>query len=364
MARQNKSNELAEMLRYRIISGQLKTGEQLEAIAKLAKRYETTVATVSKALETLEQSGYVERFAGKGVFIKAKQSCRLALVMDSAFSYDSSSVSFLPIVFNELERKCREENWTYELFFSVNDKITAQNFLLKLNQNAFDAVLICSIWLAENSAEIFKNKAVFTIGVYPYKDLEFSFSFDLYKMAYDAVLELDRQGCRQIALIDSNKDMSWSKIPDAAARGYADALREIGQLRNPLLHIRTAISQQGGCTAFRELSSNNDLASPFGIVSVDSMVTLGVIQAVLSKGLRISEDVIIATHANRGCGAAQFTVPIIKYEYPVNVHLARVVEFIKQYNQGGKIPSGIDLMPPETKYLSSDEKLLTASNFA
>ncbi len=65
MARQNKSNELTEMLRHQITSGQLQVNEQLEAISKLAKRHGTTVATVSKALTNLEQSGYVERFPGK-----------------------------------------------------------------------------------------------------------------------------------------------------------------------------------------------------------------------------------------------------------------------------------------------------------
>ncbi len=361
MARQNKSNELAEMLRFRITSGQLQHGEQLEAIPKLAKRYETTVATVSKALESLEQAGYVERFSGKGVFVREKQNCRLALVMD-ADSYNPSSVSFLPIIFNELEHKCREENWSYELFFSVNDRQTAQNFLLKLAQNAFDAVLICSRWLAENSAEIFCDKPVFPIGIYPYKELDYSVSFDLYRMVYNAVVELDRLGCRQIALIDSNKDLTWSKIPDAASKGYADALKSIGQLRNPRLHIRVPISQQGGCAAFSELIRNNELSRPFGIISVDSMVTLGVIQTALISGLRISEDVIIATHANRGCGAAQFTVPILKYEYAINIHMDRIAKMIKQHGKGKDPAPGIDLLAPEKKVLIPQETLLTAES--
>ena len=65
MARYNKSNELAELLRHRITSGRLQVNEQLEAISKLAKRHKTTVATVSKALTNLEHAGYVERFPGK-----------------------------------------------------------------------------------------------------------------------------------------------------------------------------------------------------------------------------------------------------------------------------------------------------------
>ncbi len=348
MARQNKSNELAEMLRYQIISGQLQPKEQLEAIAKLAKRHVTTVATVSKALASLEQSGYVERIPNKGVFVKEKQNHLLALVMDSNFSYDPTSVSFLPILLKELERKCREENWGYELFFSVNDNASAQNFLLKLSQNAFDAVLICSCWLAENSAEIFKNKSVFTVGIYPYKELDFSIGFDEYKMAYDAVRELDRRGCRQIAFVDRDKDLSWSKTPDSAAKGYCDGLKSIGQLRNPRLHLKVPISQHGGHDAFCELLKSVT-SKPLGIISVDSMITLGIIQAALSRKFRIPEDVIIASHANQGCGAAQFTVPIIKYEYPINAHMDVIGKYIKLYNAGQNLPTLIDLMSPVKK---------------
>lgn len=362
MARQNKSNELAEMLRYQITSGQLQANEQLEAIARLAKRHSTTIATVSKALASLEQAGYVERIPNKGVYVKEKQNRLLALVMDSNFSYDPTSVSSLPILLKELERKCREENWGYELFFSVNDSASAQNFLLRLSQNAFDAVLICSRWLAENSADIFKSKSAFTIGIYPYNDLDFSISFDVYKMVYDAVQELDRLGCQQIALIDNNQDQSWSKNEGLNFKGYCDGLKSVGQLRNSRLYLKVPISQQGGHNAFCELLKSSK-SRPLGIVSVDSMITLGIIQAALSRKFKIPEDIVIASHVNQGCGAAQFTVPIIKYEYPINAHLDRIAKFIKLYNAGQNTPAGVDLMPPVKKVFFSNEMLLTA-NFA
>ena len=180
-------------------------------------------------------------------------------------------------------------------------------------------------------------------------------------MVYDAAMELDKQGCRQIALVDSNKDSSWSKIPDYAVKGYADAMQQIGQLRNPHLYLRVPISQQGGCEAITALLQQN-LSRPFGIISVDSLITMGIIQAVLSSGLRIPEDVIIATHANRGCGAAQFTVPIIKYEYPIDVHMDRIIKLIKQYAKGKKPAPGIDLQPPEKKILLPRNTDLLAVN--
>ena len=164
-------------------------------------------------------------------------------------------------------------------------------------------------------------------------------------MAYDAVMELDRRGCRQIAFVDRNKDLSWSKNPDSGVRGYYDGLKNIGQLRNSQLYLKVPVSQQGGYDAFCKLLSDA-MPRPFGIISNDSMLTMGGIQAVLSKKFRIPEDVIIASHANQGCGAAQFPIPIIKYEYPINANLDLIAKYIKLHNAGQNPPSGVVLLPP------------------
>lgn len=348
MARQNKSIELADLLKHQIKSGQLKAGDQLEPIVKLAKHYRTTIATVSKSLGQLEQSGYVECMQGKGVFVKARPGCRLAIVLDDIIFGESFSISLMPIMMREIDRKCREQNWAYELFFNVKDSRSAREFILKLSQNSYDVVLVGSLWLAENYATIFKDRSLFTIGLYPYKELPFAMSFDSYKMSYDAVLELNRLGCRQIALIDNNRDLSWSAKSQSVIDGYNDGLKNIGILRDPRLLLNVPISQTGGHGAFCELLKYKS-SQPFGIICCDSLITLGLIQAVQSHWLKIPEEVMIASHVNQGCGAGQFTLPIIKYEYPINAHVDRIAGFIQDFNEGRKPPTGIDLMSPVKK---------------
>jgi DNA-binding LacI/PurR family transcriptional regulator len=70
--------------------------------------------------------------------------------------------------------------------------------------------------------------------------------FDGYKMCYDAVLELNRLGCKQIAVIDNNRDMLWSAGSQFFTDGYADALKNVGILRDPHLSLKVPISQAGG----------------------------------------------------------------------------------------------------------------------
>jgi hypothetical protein len=120
----------------------------LEPIVELAKYYRTTIATVSKSLGQLKQAGYVDCIQGKGVFVRAKQICRLAIVLDDFIFPESYSISMMPIMLREFDRKCRENNWSYELFLNVKDSERAQDFLLKLSQNSYDVVLVGSLWLA------------------------------------------------------------------------------------------------------------------------------------------------------------------------------------------------------------------------
>jgi hypothetical protein len=202
----------------------------------------------------------------------------------------------------------------------------------------------------ENYETVFKDRSIFTIGLYPYKKLPFAMSIDAYQMIYDAVLELNRLGCRQIALVDNNRDLSWAANPQSSADGYNDALKNIGILRDPHLSLNVPISQAGGHDAFCELLKYKT-SQPFGIICSDSMITLGLIQAVQSHWLRIPEDVMIASHVNQGCGAGQFMLPIIKYEYSINAHVDRIAGFIQDYNVGKKPPTGIDLMSPVKKSL-------------
>jgi DNA-binding LacI/PurR family transcriptional regulator len=340
MAQKNKSIELAEIIRGQITSGQFTVGDQLEAISKLAKRYGTTIATVSKALENLEQSGYVERFPGKGVFIKAKKTCRLAVVMDTGFSYELMPISFFPVFINELDKKCRELNWTHQLFFSVNDHESAKEFLLQLSQNKFDAILIASRWLAENYNSVALSCSAAAIGLFDYKGIDSSVIFDSISATTEAVHALAEQGCQQIAFINSDQDKSWHRNSETSHTGYLNGLKEVCKLRDSDLDIDVPLSQLGGLNGFYELIRHKK-SSPMGIIISDSIITFGVIQGVLAKGLKIPEDIIIATHANKGCGAADFPFPAIKLEYSIEQLLDYLITLITNSVTGNNIKKGI-----------------------
>ncbi|MFE6909359.1 GntR family transcriptional regulator [Streptomyces erythrochromogenes] len=61
---------IADDLRHRISSGQLKAGERLPSEAQLATRYTVSTATLRSALALLQGEGLVEKIHGSGNFVR------------------------------------------------------------------------------------------------------------------------------------------------------------------------------------------------------------------------------------------------------------------------------------------------------
>lgn len=64
-----KYQQVEEDLRYRILSGQWKQGEQLPTEAELCAQYEVSRITIRRAIGDLGQEGYLYSLSGKGTFV-------------------------------------------------------------------------------------------------------------------------------------------------------------------------------------------------------------------------------------------------------------------------------------------------------
>lgn len=62
--------EVASLLRNRIRSGDLKSGEKLPSLTELAKVFGVTALTVRQAMNSLDEEGLIERASGRGTFVK------------------------------------------------------------------------------------------------------------------------------------------------------------------------------------------------------------------------------------------------------------------------------------------------------
>ena len=64
--------QIKEQIKNKIVSNELKIGEQLPSIRLLAKDLRISVITTKNAYEELEKEGYVETIPGKGVYVANK----------------------------------------------------------------------------------------------------------------------------------------------------------------------------------------------------------------------------------------------------------------------------------------------------
>ncbi len=76
---------LAEDLRARIESGELKPGSMLPSVAQLAARYGVSTMTVRQGLALLAKRGYLKTVQGKGSFVTAPRRDLLALRLGDSF---------------------------------------------------------------------------------------------------------------------------------------------------------------------------------------------------------------------------------------------------------------------------------------
>ncbi|OGV36943.1 MAG: hypothetical protein A2020_16285 [Lentisphaerae bacterium GWF2_45_14] len=338
-SRKSKSSQLAGIIREMIVSGKIKTGERLEAVAQTAKRYDTTIATVSKALDILEQGAFVERFPGRGVFAKARNKYNLLLVVDDGFSACANQDVFLPVFMHELDLKCRASGCSYKTFLNVCDMNSSRDLSQCLAAESFDVVLIASRWAAENAGKIFKNSTALLIGLFDYKDIDVTIGFDGYSMARMAVRRLAELGCSRISFIGFEQDASWRGEAKRSHDGYMDGLADADMLYDRNLDLLVTLSLEAGVAGFGKLIKYKQEKSPLGIIVNDSFTALGVVQGALVNSCRIPEELIIAAHANKGSGVSGFSVPLIRYECDISEMADRVFELMQDYGKGQPVQS-------------------------
>lgn len=61
--------QIARQIKAQIISGELKEGDGLPSIRKLAKELHISVITTKRAYEELEKEGFIDTVGGKGTFV-------------------------------------------------------------------------------------------------------------------------------------------------------------------------------------------------------------------------------------------------------------------------------------------------------
>ncbi len=90
--------EVADVLRHQILSGELAPGAKVPALRSLTSQLGVARMTVMQAMNTLVEEGLIERFAGRGTFVRQVElPNRETLYMQAELSQIHSMVSQLEV---------------------------------------------------------------------------------------------------------------------------------------------------------------------------------------------------------------------------------------------------------------------------
>ena len=90
--------EVTELLRHQIMTEALKAGEKLPAVNELTKEFGVAPMTIRQAMDSLDEAGLIERYAGKGTFVrKVNLPQRQTLNMQAELSQLQAMVSQLEV---------------------------------------------------------------------------------------------------------------------------------------------------------------------------------------------------------------------------------------------------------------------------
>ena len=319
-----KSQLIIQELREKILSGELPENHKFETMAKFAASMGTTVATIDKVFAVLQKNGLIERINGKGIFVAGTNRVHYVLVFDTLA--ECGAYGHKAFFVQKIREECKNKNIRLTVFENIDtdvDSLKVRRFLL---DNPCDAIGLASQNFADDIEKYMRDINIPVIGLHRYITLENSVTYD--RTWLNEANDLLRQhNCNSVAIITgATQTRQWESDSSFSERALKNNLVS----EEDLYHCNW-LPREGYNAALNFLDKNP--SRPCGIVSTDSILTLGIISAVLQKGLKVMEDVIIISHINRGNILSEFPVPVLKCVCNIN-------EQVSIFMETSKNPSG------------------------
>lgn len=286
--------ELADHLRERIHSGELKVGERLPSYVDLYQERGVSTATVQRACDVLDQEKLIERRNGSGIFVAAPRrtlSGTIGIIGSGSFKAQDSPFykQVMDAVHNVVESQ-QQHSMYLGTEAAVNAAAVAK----------VDGVLIFGV---QESAPVFKElpSSLPKVSVLNSIDGVVSVAVDEYRGAQMAVRHLMDLGHRRIACLMEKR------VWPARRRfgGYCEALEERGieinpswaRLVNPLDFTKGKIGQpylewgRGQMQAW--LREDWEEMGCTAILVQNDVAAIGVIQVLQNAGIKVPEQVSV-----------------------------------------------------------------------
>jgi len=275
------------------------------SIKEVAKRAGVSIATVSRAINApdkvhprtvarvqraIQKLGYRPNLTARA--LKTGRTNLVGLVVPNLVH------SFFAELARGLTGVLRKENISVVISSSEEDSELEEGAIDHLLDRGVDALLVASVQLSKGTFQkVARQRVPFVLVDRLISGLEANFvGVEDETVGYIATEHLIQIGCRTIAHI------SGTRTSTAVGRhvGYKRAIKEYGLSSNPD-HIVTVERQDesadgAGYRAAMKLLGLSE--RPDGIFCFNDPIAIGAMNAILSKGLRIPEDIALIGSGN------------------------------------------------------------------
>lgn len=292
------------------------TGKRLGSVRELATRFSVSTTTLSQALAILTSQGLIERRHGSGTYVCDRQARQhVAVLMNMDLSHPRASY-FWTRTTHQLRERFLTDGFRVKVYlgrYSPDEpapEITCADFEEDLRNGKLCGVV--ALYSVEDKAWIARLLASGVPVVGPTDDYPYSVQVEgghLVRRGTEILLQHGR--CRIAYLgwqgFRTREDLYWPSFVEVMKKAKA-SIEEDWVRRD--LHP----TQPGaGWEEFREIWSNRS-KRPDGLLVTDDVLFRDVATAVLEQRVRVPEELLIVTHANKGSDII-YPFPVVRLQF-------------------------------------------------
>lgn len=320
MDKKLKYYELMENLHQKIISGEIRPGEKLPSENELSAEYGVSRQTVRKALQILQNDGYIYAEHGRGTFCSemmrhTRSSRNIAVVTTYLSDY------IFPRIVQGIDRVFTENGYSILLKNTRNSRSLEAKCLEELLQKDIDGLIIepsksqifCRHVNLYEMLDEYKIPYVFIQGVHAQMKDRPQILLDDCRGGYLVTKHLTSLGHRRIVGIFKSDDTQGQQ----RHKGYVQALQEAGIAYDPDLVVwfYTEDRKTHPYEKIRQMAEERE-SHPFdAVVAYNDQVAIEVIRALGDMGLNVPEDVSVTGYDDSYL-AATCKVPLTTVSHP------------------------------------------------
>ena len=344
MDKRLKYYDLMEQLHGKIMSGEIRPGEKLPSENELSAEYGVSRQTVRKALQILQNEGYIYAEHGRGTFCSemlrhTTPSKNIAVVTTYLSDY------IFPRIVQGIDQVLTENGYSILLKNTRNSRSLEAKCLEELLQKDIDGLIIepsksqifCRHMNLYEQLEKSHIPYVFIQGCFPQMKDKPHVLLDDFQGGYMITKYLTDHGHKNIVGVFKADDMQGQN----RHKGYVRALQEAGILYDPdkVVWFHTEDRKIHPYEAIREMAGKTLRGRMDAVVCYNDQTAQLVIRALQEKGLRIPEDVSVTGYDNSSL-ADQQGLRLTTIDHPQEKLGAMAAELLLSMIQNGEKEEG------------------------